>query len=92
MTRASRVVRLGGSLDTQAAFDTVGMSWMSACIAFHERVGNLRQDDRIADESCLICKLSMYCQSGDRLQPVAALVCAFEYQPNLTRIEQQSHR
>ena len=47
MTRASRVVRLGGSPDTQAASDTVGMSWMSAYIAFHERVGNLRQDDRI---------------------------------------------
>jgi len=47
MTRASPVVRLGGSLDTQAALDTVGMSWMSAYIAFHERIGNLRQDDRI---------------------------------------------
>ena len=47
MTRASRVVRPGGSPDTQAALDTVGMSWMSAYIAFHEWVGNLRQDDRI---------------------------------------------
>jgi len=47
MTRALRLVRLGGSPDMQAAFDTVGMSWMSASIAFHERVGNLRQDDRV---------------------------------------------
>ena len=47
MTRASPVVLLGGSPDTQAALDTVGMSWMSAYIAFHERIGNLRQDDRI---------------------------------------------
>jgi len=47
MTRASRVVRRGGSPDTQAASDTVGMSWMSACTAFHKWVGNLRQDDRI---------------------------------------------
>ena len=37
MTRALQVVHRGGSLDTQAALDTVDMSWMSACIAFHER-------------------------------------------------------
>ena len=47
MTRASRLVRPGGSPDTQAALDTVGMNWMNAYIAFHEQVGNFRQDDRI---------------------------------------------
>jgi len=40
MTRASRVVRRGGSPDTQAALDTVGMSWTSACIACHEAGSN----------------------------------------------------
>ena len=46
ITPASRVV-LGGSPDTTSAIDSVGINWMSACIAFHERVGNLRQDDKI---------------------------------------------
>lgn len=44
MTPASRVVRLGGSPDTTSAIDSVGINWMSACIAFHERLGNPRQD------------------------------------------------
>lgn len=73
MTRASLVVRLGGNPDTTSAIDSVGISWMRAIAAFHERLGNLRQDD-LRDESCLFCKSSMYRQSGDRLQPVAALV------------------
>ena len=73
MTRASRVVRLGGSPDTQAAFDTVGMSWMSACIAFHERVGNLRQHDRICGMN-LVYSVNRALPSGDRLQAVAALI------------------
>lgn len=47
ITRASRVVRLGGSPDTTSAIDSVGISWMRAIAAFHERLGNLRQDDRI---------------------------------------------
>ena len=46
---------------------------MRAITAFHERLGNLQHDD-LRDESCLFCKSSMYRQSGDRLQPVAALV------------------
>jgi hypothetical protein len=39
MTRALLVVRLGASPDTTPAFDSVGISWMRATVAFHERLG-----------------------------------------------------
>lgn len=45
ITRASRVVRHGGNPDTTSAIDSVGISWMRAIAAFHERSSNLRQDD-----------------------------------------------
>lgn len=68
MTRASRVVRLGGSPDTAAAFDTVGMSWMSACTAFHELSINTRQNDRIAGSSCLFCNPEILSKTINRTQ------------------------
>ena len=58
MTRASRVVRPGGSPDTQAALDTVGMSWTSASIACHEQVGILEERQIIGSMSASAAHLS----------------------------------
>jgi len=60
MRRASRVVRLGGSPDTQAAFDTVGMSWMSAYIVFRERVGKFQHENRICGMN-LVYSVNLAC-------------------------------